>query len=155
MPTKEQTGTALGAVSAPRAVSRIKACIWKQAIVRISIIGCGLAPIIATLGVVTGASKGLESGQARPSSAIRRQAYEGIITDTQCGARHSAAIGRTAADCTVVCVRGGEQFALVDGDTSYLLEGDLVALKQVAGRRVRIIGTLNGEKISVTSVDTT
>jgi hypothetical protein len=59
-----------------------------------------------------------------------------------------------AADCTVGCVRGGEQFALVDGDTTYLLEGDLVTLKRVAGQRVRIVGALNGKKISVTAVVT-
>jgi hypothetical protein len=77
-----------------------------------------------------------------------------MITDTQCGAKHPAAIGKMAADCTLACVRGGEQFALVDGDTIYLLEGDRIALKRGAGRRVRIVGTLNGRKISVISVVT-
>ena len=66
----------------------------------------------------------------------------------------NAAIGKTAADCTLVCVRGGEQFIFVDGDTIYLLEGDLVVLKRAAGQRVRISGILNGKKISVTSVVT-
>jgi hypothetical protein len=75
-----------------------------------------------------------------------------MITDTRCGAKHSAAIGQTATKCTVACVRGGEQFVLIDGDSVYLLEGDVAALKQVAGQRVRIVGTLNGTKIAVTSV---
>jgi len=57
-----------------------------------------------------------------------------------------------AADCTRVCVHGGEQFALVDGESVYVLEGDLVALKRVAGQRVRLVGTLNGNKISVSAV---
>ena len=77
-----------------------------------------------------------------------------MITDTRCGAKHSAVIGKTAADCTVACVRGGQQFILVDGETIYLLEGDLVVLKRVAGQRARISGTLNGKKISVTSIVT-
>jgi hypothetical protein len=49
-------------------------------------------------------------------------------------------------------VYAGEQFVLVDGETTYVLDGDVVALKRVAGQRVRIVGTLNGKKISVTSV---
>lgn len=75
-----------------------------------------------------------------------------MITDTRCGAKHSAAIGMTAADCARVCVHGGEQFALIDGDTVYVLEGEPAALKHVAGQRVRIVGTLTGKRISVESV---
>lgn len=82
------------------------------------------------------------------------QSYEGMITDTHCGAKHSAAMGQTAANCTLACVHAGEQFVLVDGDAVYLLEGDMIALKQVAGQRVKIVGTLNGTKISVRSVVT-
>jgi hypothetical protein len=78
-----------------------------------------------------------------------------MITDTHCGAKHSAVIGATATDCTIRCVRAGEQFVLVDGETIYLLDGDLGALKRVAGQRVRIVGTLNGKTISVTAVATT
>ena len=93
--------------------------------------------------------------QSGPSPAIPSQTYEGVITDTHCGAKHSAAIGATATDCTIRCVRAGEQFVLVDSETIYLLEGDLGALKRVAGQRVRIVGTLNGKTISVTAVATT
>jgi hypothetical protein len=49
-------------------------------------------------------------------------------------------------------VHGGEQFALVDGEALYLIEGDLLMLKGAAGQRLRVSGTLNGKKISVTSV---
>jgi hypothetical protein len=84
-----------------------------------------------------------------PSSSLHPETYEGMITDTRCGAKHSASIGMTAADCTRVCVHGGEQFALLDGDSVYVLDGDPAALKQLAGQRVRIVGTLNGHKISV------
>jgi hypothetical protein len=83
---------------------------------------------------------------------MQTESYEGVITDTHCGAKHSAAIGMAAADCTRACVHGGEQFALVDGETVYLLEGGMEALKRVAGQRVRIVGTINGNTISVASV---
>jgi hypothetical protein len=99
------------------------------------------------------ASRGvLEAGQSGAASSIPPRSYEGVVTDTHCGAKHSAAIGDTAAECTIRCMRAGEQFLLVVGDSSYLLEGDPQALKQAAGRRVKITGTLNGGKISVTSI---
>jgi hypothetical protein len=92
------------------------------------------------------------SKQAESSSAMQGEKYEGMITDTHCNARHSAAIGLSAADCTRACVHGGDQFALVDGDNVYVLDGDAAMLKKMAGQRVQIAGTLNGNKISVLSV---
>jgi hypothetical protein len=131
----------------------MKAGFWIETIALVSAIACSQALFIAILSAAAGAAAGgLESGQPRPTSAIESQTYEGMITDTQCGARHSAAIGRAAADCTRVCVHGGHQFALVDGDRIYLLEGEPAALQLVAGQRARIVGTLNGNKISVASV---
>ena len=89
------------------------------------------------------------SPQASPASP---QTYEGIITDTHCGAKHSVKIGLSAADCTRVCVHSGDSFALVDGDTLYLLKGEAAVLKQSAGERVKILGTLTGNTIAVSSV---
>jgi hypothetical protein len=140
-------GTARGsvqAVSAPQSLSSTRTRFWIETIALVSMIACVLALLIATLGAVAGAAaKEPESGQSGASSTART--YEGMITDTRCGAKHSAAISRTAADCTMACVRGGEQFVLVDGDTVYFLEG---------GQRARIVGTLNGRRISVASVVT-
>ena len=93
-----------------------------------------------------------QSSLPSPSSDEQAQTYDGVITDTQCAAKHSAAIAETAADCTRVCVHSGERFALVDGDKMYVLEGEPVALKRAAGERVRIVGTLNSNTISVRSV---
>jgi hypothetical protein len=94
-----------------------------------------------------------QSAQAQPS-ANPAQAYEGIVTDTRCGGKHSAAIGLSAGDCTRACVHSGEHFALVDGDKMYVLEGETEALKKAAGERVKVSGTLNGNTISVASVTT-
>lgn len=108
---------------------------------------------IATFGMARGAiSAQSPSRAAQPPSDNAPQTYEGVITDSHCGAKHSAAIDKAAANCTVACVHAGERFVLIDGDTMYLLEGDMVALKQVAGQRVKIVGILNGTKISVRSV---
>ena len=128
-----------------------RARFWIETFALVSAIAFVLALVIATLVAIAGAAaEESESGQSRPSSTART--YEGMITDSHCGAKHSAAIGRTATDCTLICVHRGEQFVVVDGDTTYLLEDDAIALKRLAGRRVRIVGTLNGRTISVTSV---
>src|SRR5271167_403920 len=103
---------------------------WIETIALVSVIACAVALLIAALGMAAGKSAAdPQSSGPQPPAAIPVQTYEGIITDTQCGARHSAAIGKTASDCTLACVHGGGQFALVDGDATYLLEGDLAMLK--------------------------
>jgi uncharacterized low-complexity protein len=137
-------------ISAPRALSS-KTSFWFETIAMISAIACILALGIAALGALAGTAVAAAPSQSN-TTASPQKSYEGMITDTHCGAKHSATIGKTASDCTLVCVHGGEQFALVDGETVYSLDGEPAALKQVAGQRVKIVGTLNGNKLSVASV---
>jgi hypothetical protein len=125
-------------------------------IVSVSIaIACGCALLIA-LGVAAVAAAEPEPGQAAGSSSAQpdtaQQTYEGVITDTQCGAKHQASISKTAADCARSCVHAGSQFALVDGDKTYILSGDMERLKSAAGRRVKVVGTRNGDTIAVSSI---
>lgn len=109
-------------------------------------VACALALLLATLGgIAVGASDALGEAQAE-------QTYEGMVSCSRCGARHSAQIGRSAADCALACVHGGSQFALVDGDKIYVLAGDLMLLKSVAGKRARLAGYLKGNEIQVSSV---
>lgn len=126
---------------------------WVEMLLMVTAIACALAFLIATLGAAAGAAaEDPESGQPAQSSAVQPQSYRGMVTDTRCGARHSSEIAQTAADCTRLCVHAGERFSLVDGDRVYVLEGEPANLKRVAGERVRIVGTLNGNTISVSSV---
>jgi hypothetical protein len=118
---------------------------------RVGALAVVLVLLTATLGIGAAPAK-TQSSQGQPDSSAQTHNYEGVVTDTHCGAKHSASIGDTAGDCTIRCVRAGEQFALVDGDSSYLLEGDPVTLKQAAGQRVKVIGTLNDRRILVTSI---
>ena len=128
-------------------------------------VACTLALGIAALGAAAGADFQENAQENVQQHALKTaptpspqtapetgQTYKGMVTDTHCGARHQAAIDKTAADCTRACVRTGAQFALVDGDKTYILSGDLDQLKQVAGLRSRIVGTLNGDTIAVSSV---
>jgi hypothetical protein len=111
--------------------------------------GCALA--LAVVGAVV-----VAFGQtAEPQSVAQpdhQQTYVGMVTCSRCFAKHSAKIGAAAADCARACIRDGANFSFVNGDRTYLLEGDPVELKRVAGQRVQIVGALNGGTITVTSV---
>jgi hypothetical protein len=117
-------------------------------------IACGFALLIA-VGAAALAAAEAGPGQSADSSsapAPAQQSYEGMITDAHCGAKHEASISKTASDCARACVHAGSQFALVDGDKTYILTGDLERLKRAAGLRVKVVGTLNGGTIAVSSI---
>lgn len=112
----------------------------------------GLALALAFVGAaIVAFGQSAEPSQAAPQPD-RQQTYVGMVTCSRCAAKHSAKIGATATDCARVCVRDGANYTFVNGDRTYLLEGDPVALRRVAGQRVQIIGALNGGTITVVSV---
>ena len=127
--------------------------IWIETVALGTALACALALLIAILAAGTEAVTGREgSGQVTESDSARQSTFDGMVTCTRCGAKHSAALGQTASDCTRQCVHGGAAFALVDGDRSYALEGDLSALKRVAGERARVVGAVRGNTIQVQSI---
>lgn len=130
----------------------VKARFWIEMVALVTVLACAVALSLATPGAAGAAKAEPEPGIPPHASAATAQAYEGIVTDTHCGAKHSAGVGMAAADCTRACVHSGESFALVDGDNTYSLEGEPAALKRVAGQRVRIMGTLTGKTISVAAI---
>ena len=127
--------------------------VWIEIVILGTAIACALALLIATLGTAAGAAVG-QSGtpQEQEKPILGEQIHEGMISCSRCGARHSAARGETAADCVRICVRGGASFALVEADATYLLDGDLSALKKIAGQRARVVGSMDGKTIRITSL---
>jgi hypothetical protein len=101
---------------------------------------------------VAAAATSHRSIQVSEAAPAQSQSFEGMVTCSKCGAKHSAAIGRSAADCTRGCVRTGASFALIDGEKTYILAGDLSAIKKVAGERARVAGALAGNTIQVASI---
>ncbi len=77
--------------------------LWIQIIVLATVFACGLALLIATLGAAASVAVGGASSQ-RGEASPADQTYEGLITDTQCAAKHKASIAKSAADCARVCV---------------------------------------------------
>jgi hypothetical protein len=125
--------------------------LWIELVTLCAGVAFGLALGLAALGAVTLAFVETDSAQAADVPA--QQTYEGMITDARCGAKHSAKIGATAADCTRLCVHSGDAFALVTGEKMYLLQGESPSLKRVAGQRATVVGALNGNTIAVSSVN--
>jgi hypothetical protein len=126
---------------------------WIEIVLVGAAIACALALLIATLGAAAGTVVGSNNSQEQASPApISEQTYEGMITCSRCGAQHPAALNSSATNCVRSCVHGGESFALINSEsTYYLLDGDLSVLKKYAGQRARIVGTLTGKTIRVSS----
>ncbi len=87
-----------------------------------------------------------------PNSA-KVQTLTGVLTDAHCGARHPSDSKLTAGDCARICVKQGSSWALVDGEKVYLIKGDSPYLDKLAGQRVRVSGTLEGNTIRVQSLE--
>jgi hypothetical protein len=126
---------------------------WIEIIAMGAAIALALALLIATLGAAAAAVGGQdEAALPAPSSASATKTYQGMVTCSRCRAKHAAELARTATDCTIACVRTGARFALIDGETVYELDGDMVSLKKVAGQRADIVGVARGKTITVSSV---
>jgi hypothetical protein len=111
-------------------------------------VACAIALLIVILGTIASlAAEAFGQTQTKPE-----QTYEGMITCSRCGARHSAKIGASAAKCTWICVVGGSDLALVDGDKVYALDVKASTMRNVVGQRVRITGVVAENKLHVTSV---
>lgn len=80
------------------------------------------------------------------------QTFSGMVTDSNCGARHSKDGDLSSAECTHACVRGGARYTLVDGEKVFYLNGRSGQLEKAAGQRVQVRGTREGDTIQVDSV---
>jgi hypothetical protein len=127
--------------------------VWFESVALGTAMACALALLIAVLAAGTAAVAGRDgSAQATESGSVQQRTYEGMVTCTRCGAKHSAKLARSATNCTLACVHGGAKFALVDGDKLYQLDGDLSVLKRHAGQRARVMGVMRGDAITVSSI---
>ena len=87
----------------------------------------------------------------RSEDGIKYQPISGVITDSDCGARHNKDAKMSATECARFCVRNGSKYILVDGENRYTLNGNTEELSKLAGQRVTISGSRNGDTIQVTS----
>jgi hypothetical protein len=118
---------------------------------------CSLMTLAASLGLATVFAGGAAAFAAPGTEPVQQangaaeQSFSGMITDSQCGARHDQSSGKRPADCARMCVRNGSKYMLVNGDQKNILEGNEAVLDRLAGQRVTVTGTLNGNTIKVSS----
>jgi len=130
----------------------------------LSLIGtCVLVAVGAAIGfaiIVAAGSAALADRQSPDSEAQGQQAispappagsYQGVVTDSRCGARHVRNSRLNPTECARLCVRQGATYILVDGNRRYKLVGSEETLEKFAGQRIRVSGTRQGETIQVSS----
>jgi hypothetical protein len=91
----------------------------------------------------------------RPAMAAAKQTLTGEVGDAMCGVKHMEGEG-TPAQCTRTCVAHGSKYALVVGDTLYVLNTTdkeaLAVLDQQAGKKATVTGNADGTNIEVSKV---
>ena len=87
------------------------------------------------------------------SSALAQasQTLTGTVSDAMCGKKHTME-GKTAAECTRICVKSGSDFALMAGDKAYILKGDKATFDKFAGANVTVTGKASGNTFTVESM---
>ena len=78
------------------------------------------------------------------------QSWTGVISDSNCGLKHSKASDEAAA-CVAKCVSGGASYVLVSGGKLYKLDPQNKISPELAGRAVKVTGNLKGNTITVSS----
>lgn len=112
-----------------------------------------VAIVLSVTYAVAQSSKPPRRSNLRNQGVASARNFSGVVTDSECAARHAKESGLSPAECTRACVRDGAKYVLVDGDKIYNLGADPVNLSKVAGQRVRITGSLFGDTIRVNSID--
>ncbi len=123
----------------------LRKAIWRS----LSVIVMGGA-LLAGGTVLSRASLAQEAGQGAQRGGGRGQTLEGVVSDSMCGAKHKMA---DAAKCTAGCVSHGAGYALVVGDKVYKLEGKTEGLDKLAGAKAKVTGRVEGDTITVRSVE--
>jgi hypothetical protein len=85
------------------------------------------------------------------AAAPAKLVFTGVITDSMCAtADHSQMkMGPTDGECAIACVEAhGALYVLYDGKAAYTLS-DQKTPEQFAGKKVTVIGTLDGKNATI------
>jgi hypothetical protein len=93
-----------------------------------------------------------------PAAASAARTHLGRITDTECGADHGPMIGRggmgrNTASCTRGCVARGATYGFVDRKGRLYQLDDQAKPARFAGKRVRLLGRIEGDTIYVEKIE--
>ena len=117
-------------------------------------VACALAIALAIVSATTALAlpaREMPSVVGADDGASRPRTFTGVVTDTSCRARHPAS-DKNAAECTRECVKKGAKYALVAGDSVYMLDGNADEVDRLSGQRVQVEGILEGRVVTVSSI---
>jgi hypothetical protein len=117
------------------------------------VVALSLAVLFTGAAGAFAAADGGKPTTNQESSKVKGRVFAGLVTDDRCGGRHDMDSGKSPMECTRMCVRNGAKYVLVEGDKKYELAGNESELDGQAGQRVKIIGSLDGNTIRVTSIN--
>ncbi len=127
---------------------------WFSLIALCVTVACAAAIVLAIVSATTAlavTTKEPPSTEAKAEAFDRQKVLKGVVSDTSCSARHVSE-DKTAAECVRACVRHGAQYALISGERVYLLDGNLAEFDHLAGQRAEVVGLLEGDQLTVTSI---
>lgn len=103
------------------------------------------------IGTLFVASGFLLSSAALAQNQGKEETLTGTISDTMCGTKHTA--GQDPAKCATNCVQSmGAKWALVVGDKVYTLADFGRNIAKLAGKKVKVRGTVTGTTVQVASI---
>jgi len=126
---------------------------WLELFAVCTAVPCALAITLAMITLAVALAVAQAPTHLSNHSLGGNNTFLGMVTDSECGARHKAESGKTAAQCAQACLRNGASFLLVSRDRNYLLDGDAGRLTRLLGRRAKVAGKLDGSVIRVVSVE--
>ncbi|MGE5324910.1 MAG: hypothetical protein ACM3SW_18725 [Actinomycetota bacterium] len=108
-----------------------------------------LAALVLLLASSLGSAQAHKATKAH--TAKKTTTLTGQVSDTMCGNKHMME-GKSAAECTRECVKGGSDYALMVGKKMYTLKGNAAELDKYAGERVTVKGSLTGSTLTAESI---
>lgn len=117
------------------------------------VVALSSAVLFTSAAVSFAAADGGKPTTNQESSKVKARVFAGLVTDDHCGGRHDMDSGKSPMECTKMCVRNGSKYVLVEGDKKYALAGNESDLDGLAGQRVKIVGSLDGNTIKVASIN--
>jgi len=78
------------------------------------------------------------------------KSYSGLVSDSHCGAKHTAA-SADVASCVEKCIATGAKYVLVSHGKVYQLDAQ-DKFKGMGGKQVKVTGILKGDTLTVSSV---
>lgn len=95
---------------------------------------------------------GAVPAQDKAPAKVPSKTYEGVVTDTMCGAQHSMMGNIPDKQCVLGCVKGGSKYGLIVGKKVYTLDGKPADFEKFAAAKVKVTGTLSGDTLHAESV---